>query len=320
VIPYSFTEEKINVLNALRFSLLPEAQVLKVGDHTYSQIINTFIQRARNINEATGEAFIWTAWWEPEKVCNLQTRRYSGIRGAVPEWLPKEEKCAPTGFQCLSPFALPKLLRQALRCGTDLDDCDLCLSHIQMQLRRLDGKFETPVTQAYFNNKDELIQYVLTTPWGKCHNSEAAVKELLTSIMYENNFVPDDAGDFVKDFAAEQARIRAFDAEQHPQLLEHMINKKHPLASLECYLNMDEERKCLDITQDIAWKTGKSKPNSFEHDGMVGAKWSSFIKKFEAAGLKLKVKPIPRTFDNLLDLAKAYSTHDHVFLHISMKV
>ena len=55
--------------------------------------------------------YITSAFWEPTAFGELKQRRYSSLRGAVPDWLPGQERHAPRGFQCLSPFALPRFPR-----------------------------------------------------------------------------------------------------------------------------------------------------------------------------------------------------------------
>ena len=142
----------------------------------------------------------------------------------------------------MSPFALPRLLRQILRCGTDLDDCDLKVAHVQMQLRRHD---DMPVSKTYRDRRDERLKEIATTPWGlKAGEDEyarmEAAKEWMTSIVYEGD-VPSDAGEFVTAFAAEQEMNRERDAADHPELLQLLAHKDRPQASLQCYLNMDED-------------------------------------------------------------------------------
>ena len=301
---YSYTEETINLKEALAFAELTEAKLLRIGSHTYRQIIHIFVQRARNIDEH-GRGVIWSAWWEPERARgDLAGRRYSGIRGKAPEWLPKEEKSAPCGFQCLSPFALPRLLRQVLRTDTDTDDCDLRLSHVQMQLRRHDGKLNTPITKDLFENRDERLKEVIQSPWGQRNPTEEHAKELFASLVC-GAACPDDAGQFVKDFAAEQETIREVDAERHGDALKLYADRHRPKVSLQVFLNMNEERRCLDVMQDLAWNNHKLKVGAYEHDGIAGAGWHRAMAKFEEQGLYVKLKPVPRNFSELLDLARA---------------
>ena len=56
----------------------------------------------------------------------------------------------------------------------------------------------------------------------------------------------------------------------------NLAGRKNPEASLECYLNMDEERKRLDKMQEVAAKLQKQ-PSSFEHDGIVGVDWGGWL-------------------------------------------
>ena len=92
-----------------------------------------------------GIGVITSAWWEPQHEVNWSGRRYSGVVGKAPTSMPVEEQAAPRGFAGLSPFALPRVLRQVLRCGTGIVDLDLNLSHLQVQIH---GNAEMPITRA----------------------------------------------------------------------------------------------------------------------------------------------------------------------------
>eukprot|EP00969_Alexandrium_andersonii_P289951 12816314-Alexandrium_andersonii.AAC.1 len=59
-VAYTFTEEIINVHEALRFAETPEAVALKLGSRTFRQVIHTFVQRARKVDK-NGRALIWSA-------------------------------------------------------------------------------------------------------------------------------------------------------------------------------------------------------------------------------------------------------------------
>ena len=110
-----------------------------------------------------GNATIQVAWWEAKCVPGLIGRRYSGLKGKLPDWLPNRENCE-NGFVGISTFALPKLLRNALRCGTVLEDIDLVSCHFQMQLRRHSGVY-LPCTRRLVNGKESVLAEISKTQW-----------------------------------------------------------------------------------------------------------------------------------------------------------
>ena len=116
-IPYVWTEERVNVAMAVAVSELDICKQLKLGDQTWSEVLQIFCRRSRRI-DAKGCGVIRSAWWESMGV-GLQGRRYSGVHGKLPEGLNSEERQAPAGFCALSAFALPKALKYILRCDTN---------------------------------------------------------------------------------------------------------------------------------------------------------------------------------------------------------
>ena len=163
-VEYEWMKEKINVANALLFSLTPAASQLICKGRSYKEVIEIFVRRAGDIDE-DGNGRIEVAWWEAKCAPGLVGRMYSGYRGRVPDWLPNREN-TDKGFVGLSTFALPKLLRNALRCGTGLEDIDLVSCHFQMQVRRHRG-LDIPCTKKLVNDKHSVLEEIAQTPWAK---------------------------------------------------------------------------------------------------------------------------------------------------------
>ena len=174
-----------------------------------------------------------------------------------------------------------------------------------MQLRRHSSSegLDLTKTKELFENREVKYKAFLESPYG-ADKTEADAKELFISIVYDAH-VPEDSGEFTADFAAEQAQIRKYDAEKHPELMEELREQGKDEASLQAYLNFDEERKCVNMMEAIGHKCGGIKAGSYEHDGIVGFRWDTIVDKVTAAGLEVKVKPIPSSFAELLVLARA---------------
>ena len=66
---------------------------------------------------------------------------------------------------------------------------------------------------------------MLATPCGQRLGNLEAVKILFITLVYGGD-APRDAGQFVLDFAAEQAMIRQYDADQHLELLKELDETK----------------------------------------------------------------------------------------------
>ena len=294
---YHWTEEVINVCAMLEFACMPEASTLKVGTQSYREIIRIFVRRAREI-DSKGLGKIWSAWWEPPMLGALMNRRYSGLKSPAARWLPPEEKAAPNGFSCLSPFALPRLLRQVMRCGTDLVDLDLKMSAVQCQLRRhVSSGVTLDKTKELYADRENKCEEARTSPFGQDKSGDD-VQMLFLAIVY-GGVAPGNTGQFVKDFETEQAHIRKYDAEQNPKLLEELAKRGKDDASLQTYLNFDEERRCVNLMETAA-KHANKKVRAYEHDGVIGLG----LADVKVEGLDTKVKPIPGSMPKLLQLAK----------------
>jgi hypothetical protein len=159
------------------------------------------------------------------------------------------------------------------------------------------------VCKDYFENKDVRVREILVSPWGQRNPTEERVKEMLTAVVYEGT-APEDAGGFVAAFAREQACIREHDAREHRDLVAEMSHKQRPLASMEAYLNMNEERGCMDRICEIGSKSGL-KVGAYEHDGISGMGWGSVVGKCNEQGIFVKEKPVPRSLEEFLVLARA---------------
>ena len=293
-VEYAWLQEKINVANALLFSLTPAASQLICKGRSYKEVIEIFVRRAGEI-DGDGNATIEVAWWEAKCAPGLVGRRYSGYRGKLPDWLPNREN-TDKGFVGLSTFALPKILRNAFRCGTGLEDIDLVACHFQMQLRRYD---DLPCTWRAVHDKQDVLSEVSNTSWGQGGDDP---KIMLISILYGHP-APRNAGEFVLKLEAEQRRIKELDKKKYPQIFKACENRRDPEATMEYYLNQHEERKCLDILTNIAIRH-RVKVNAYEFDGVTGCGMSRLVDAAASEGLVVSVKPMPHTIESLIQTAR----------------
>ena len=127
--------------------------------------------------------------------------------GRFPDWLPNREN-TDKGFVGLSTFALPKWLRNALRCGTGLEDIDLVSCHFQMQVRRHRG-LDIPCTKKLVNDKHSVLEEIAQTPWAKGGEDP---KTMLITILYGHP-APKNAGEWVGDFEKEHNMIKGIGKE-----------------------------------------------------------------------------------------------------------
>ena len=151
-----------------------------------------------------GIGVITSAWWEPQHEVNWSGRRYSGVVGKAPTSMPVEEQAAPRGFAGLSPFALPRVLRQVLRCGTGIVDIDLNLSHLQDQIHgNADGNTEMPITRAIVLNRGDHLREILRSQWG-VGKTLCDAKRLLVKIVYGMDLPTKELPAFMAGFKEEQ--------------------------------------------------------------------------------------------------------------------
>ena len=297
-VAYEWTSERINVSNSLMFATTPAACQLSYRGRSYKEIIEIFVRRTGDIDE-DGNGTINVAWWEAKCAPGLVGRRYSGFRGKLPDWLPGRENCEK-GFVGLSAFALPKLLRNALRCGTGLEDIDLVACHFQMQARR-HSNLDIPCVRRLLHEKTVVLNEIDSSPWGMATQGEDA-KTMLITILYGRP-APTNAGGWVLDFEKEQQRIRELDLQHNPKIFDACKHRRDPESTLEYYLNQDEERKCLDKLVMLATRH-RLRVNAYEFDGLTGCGVARLVDAAEKAGLRVAMKPIPQTIDSLVEMAK----------------
>ena len=198
MVAYKFTDELINVDVAMAFAEAGEAGARVFRGKTWSELIYIFCRRAREVEAGIG--VITSAWWEPQHEVNWSGRRYSGVVGKAPTSMPVEEQAAPRGFAGLSPFALPRVLRQVLRCGTGIVDLDLNLSHLQVQIH---GNAEMPITRAIVLDRDFHLREILRSPWG-IGKTLCDAKRLLVKIVYGMDLPTKELPAFMAGFKEEQ--------------------------------------------------------------------------------------------------------------------
>jgi hypothetical protein len=296
---YEFTTERINVQLA---AAMAELDVCKAklcdGGVSWSDVLRIFICRARDIDK-DGIGTITVAWWNRKG--SDKGRRYSGIFGKPPPKMPPHERASPSGFCCLSAFALPRGLKYILRTGTGAVDIDLRAAHTQMQLRRLsrDGRLDLAMkTMEYYENRDEFLELLQESEWGRS-KPKWVCKRLLTSLIYGGH-VPVGVPQLVEDLAEEQEAIRKFDAMANPKLLKKRQDRPHPEASVQYDLNEVEERVCVDAATMTAKRHGVP-IWSYEHDGVVGGpKLRTTIDDLGYQGFDFAEKPVPTKWEELL--------------------
>ena len=181
------------------------------------------------------------------------TRRYSGDG---------------TGVSGRSLFCLPRALRSCGRSGlANTVDVDQCNSHFHAQMARHPGK---AALLQYTRERDATLVSVMeagvTRESAKVLFLQLAYGGSIASWCAEHGVAEDSLPSFVRQFADEQAAIRAEDAERHPELLAKMKDKKRPEIALQSHLNMRWEREVLDAM--AAAVRGLASIGSYEHDGL----------------------------------------------------
>ena len=250
-------------------------------------MLEAFVRRAVSITDGMGT--ITSAWWESQGV-GKKGRRYNGIVGKPPQNLPPLERSAT--LSCMSPFALPKPLKYILRAGLNAVDLDLNACHFQMQLRRWKSD-QVPATAEFYKHRDARMQELMDSDWGE-GKTACAAKQLLTSLIYGGK-APAGVPQWVVTLDAEQKLIMQKDADNNPILFQKCQERPNAMASLQYFLNEEEERKVLDQITN-AGAVLKLRPWSFEHDGIVGpAQW----RQVQVDGVDLKEKPMPHTWAEL---------------------
>ena len=296
---YEFTTERINVELA---AAMAEFDVCKTkmcdGGLSWSEVLQIFVRRAQDVNKG-GIGTITVAWWNRKGID--KGRRYSGIFGKPPPKTPLHELSSPSGFCCLSAFALPRGLKYILRTGTGAVDLDLRAAHTQMQLRRLSraGRMDLAVkTREYYENRDEFLELLQESDWGR-RRPMWECKKLLTSLTYGGP-VPAGVPQLVEDLAEEQEAIRKFDSAANPERLKQREDRPHPEASVEFDLNEAEERVGVDAATTVA-RRHYVPVSSFEHDGIVGGpKLRDIIDELAYLGWDFAEKPVPTNWQELL--------------------
>lgn len=141
-----------------------------------------------------GNGTIEVAGWKVKCAPGPVGRRCSGYKGSVPDGLPNREN---TCTRCvgLSTFALPKMIRNALRCGTGMDDIDMISCHVQMQLRKHRG-LDIPCTNKSGKQQTFSLGGYHAYTVGKCREY---VKTMLNTIR-DGQPAPKHAGEWVVEF------------------------------------------------------------------------------------------------------------------------
>ena len=105
------------------------------------------------------------------------------------------------------------------------------------------------------------------------------------------------------EFEREQVMIKDLDKVNHPQLFKTCAGRRDPLATMEYYLNQDEERKCLNLLVKLASRH-RIRPNTYEFDGLTGCGVGRLIDASAKEGLMVSMKPMPHTMEDLLQTAR----------------
>lgn len=291
--------EKINVQIAIAVAECAECKALMYNaELSWSDVLHIFVRRAQGIADGIGTIIV--AWWERSGAGPTGGRRYSGIFGKVPSQIPSHERNTPSGFCCLSAFALPRGLKYILRTGVGAVDIDMKAAHTQVQLRRLSQAKRldlATLTREYYENRDEYLQLLQDSEWGKTREKWEC-KKLLTGLTYGVS-VPKGVPDFVQRLAVEQAAIRDFDKEANPELIKQFASRPRPLASLQFSLNETGERMVIDMAVKAGKRCGLD-VWSFEHDGIVGGtEWRKVLDTLAFEGLDFTEKPVPCNWQEL---------------------
>ena len=116
-------------------------------------------------------------------------------------------------------------------------------------------------------------------------------------------------------FYDEQRAIRRADAEQHPDkvtLLAGSRSCKRPVVTLQSHLNMEGERKTLNLMERVAKARGVVL-DAPEHDGgwfravNPTKNWQfALLSDMQCAGFLVSWKPTPETFDELMNYIVAH--------------
>jgi hypothetical protein len=307
-IKYEMLEEPTHIHLALAVSTTEWAQSNTYRNTTYAEILRIYARRAMPDNTDLVPKFgmITSANWEGQSELDLPGRRGSGFIGKLPFGTSSQEQRAPKGWRGVGVFALPKCLRFILRCGCDIVDVDLTLSHVQAFARRHKLPLDSATGKLLLD--PTLREQIKDMPWGRRHG-EVKSKRLPVAILNAYSVKPADVAPWVIDYQNEVTVHRAKDIENGKEDLKKLKKSKikkreRPECTLVSRYNDAGEREFMDRMQKNLMTVAKKKPFAFEHDGMPQSKACAEVTKKYCSdnGILIKCKPMPQSIGEL----KAY--------------
>ena len=293
---YQEMVEDINVMFSAQASMAPEMKEIYFRGRSYSVWLHFFCQRAFDLKGDFGKVHVWN--WESENELGLQGRRYSGLRGDGGKVrVPYTETLVPVDARCIGPFMMPKMLKDILRMGLELDDLDLSIGHLQMFARRHKIPFDSTTSIGrLILDADSLRQEIVDSGYGKSVGA-AAAKKLPIALLNGRETVPANVPAWVREVAAQIEHYREIEQKDHAADLVKLKKRRHPSRTLTSRLNEAEERCVINhVEQRLALKG--LLVIAFEHDGVVGRGLATMLMDFKAEHIYLKNKRGPQTLED----------------------
>ena len=294
-ISYTKKFETINIAAAAALADSGRYDHATFRGHPVNDVLRSFIKRAvPDSSGMFGCIEVW--WWESVNHLKVRGRRYSGFKGSPTSGAPgpREAKVA-RNLQCISAFALPKELREALRIGVDGRDMDISVSHILAFARRHgiptgpDGGAIGTFLADIDGHKDDLKKSPIAAEHG-----DLAVR-LPIRVMNGYPCPPSESvPDWFPAMAAQFAEHHVKDARAPEVKL--FNDRKRPAHSYGYFLNEAEERKLLDELEELVEQTG-SQVVSYEHDGLFVSGSGDVEALAAKRGIPVQEKVHPKTLE-----------------------
>ena len=284
---------------ASAFQEVVTCRTMRVGQKSWAYVLDAFMARASNVVNGVGEIVV--IWREGKRTTELgmPSRRFSGITGMdpTPPEVEVELTKVPPCFAGLSAFALPRVLRFALRGGLGgrLVDLDQVNSHLTHALA-LAGRCGLDLPAVRLNVRARARSLELAG------GSREEAKLLLLRAAYGGNV--DGAPQHVRDVGAECRTLATTLARLMPEKLAVVATwgTRDPATTLLSYTLAHEERRVLDLMCAAAAPAVAS----LEHDGVVldlrrVPEAEHLVRR--ACPVELAVKPYPQSLEHLQQAA-----------------
>ena len=283
--------ERINVMMAAMFATLPELQDMYYRGSSLVVWLQMFCKRAFDIDDkGIGSIHVW--YWEGDNELGLEGRCWSGLRTEGGKCVvPYSETLVPFNARCVGPFMFPRILKDILRMGLNLDDIDMSISHMQCFAHRHKVADDTPIGQLVLN-PDVLRAELVTSEYGQ----RVGAKAKMLPIKLLNGFesVPQGVPAWVQPLFDQIGTLLVKEQAEHAADLVKLKKRQHPTRTLTSRLNEHAERLVINRMEHRIQQKGLT-VMAFEHDGLVGLGLAGLMPVFAREKIYLKNKRGPQT-------------------------